>query len=62
MLKVETELLLTHGIKLTQIAGIKHTLGPVQMVTLLFGQYVFIAKTVNGTNYSYFNIVQTAVQ
>jgi len=45
--------------KIIGIAEIKCTLGNLQMTKLLFGQYVFIAKSVNITNYSDYNTVQT---
>jgi len=42
--------------KIILIAAIKCTLGHVK---LLFGQFVFIAKSVNEINYFHCNIVQT---
>ena len=37
-------------------------IGHVQLAKLLFGQYVFIAKSIDKTIYSDCNTVQTAVQ
>jgi hypothetical protein len=42
---------LKRGVKTIPVAAIKSTLGPVQMATLLFVQYVFIAKSVNKTTF-----------
>jgi hypothetical protein len=39
------------------MAAIKYTQGPVQMAMLLFGQNVFIAKSVNKATYSDCNTV-----
>jgi len=44
------------------MTAVKCTLGYVQMVKLLFGQCVFIAKSANKTAYCDCNTVQTAVQ